>query len=139
MAAVKSGNHIYVEGIGNTLEVIATDINDPAYCTWDAGNNTLTVFGTAAATRYLRIRNNGDLTINGGETLAFSNATNDDTRFYVDAGGHLIMNDDSTVDFSITNSRPYFTYFYGRVTCNADIPNDRRPFFNNFYRMPSYA
>jgi len=138
VASVKSGNHIYVEGSGNTLASVASDINDAAFCTWDAGTSTLTIFGTAAAVRYLRIRNGGTLTINGGETLQFSNATNDDTRFYVDAGSHLIMNDDAEINGSLTTTRPFYWYFYGRVTCNADIPNNLRPTFKNFYRMYLY-
>jgi len=138
MSAVKSGNHIYVEGTGNTLASVASDINDAAYCTWDAGSNTLTVFGSSSAVRYFRTRNGSELTINGGETLQFSNATNDDTRMYIDAGSHLIMNDDAEINGSLGSTRPSYWYIYGRVTCNADIPGGLRPTFKEYYRIYFY-
>ena len=142
LPAVKSGKHIYIEGSGNTLASVAADINDAAFCVYTTATTkpTLTVYGTAANIRYFRIRNGGTLTGNGGELLEFNNATNDDTRFYIDAGGHFILNDDFEVNGRAdgTTTRPYFWYWYGRVTCNADIPNNKRPLIRGMYRTYIY-
>lgn len=136
MSSVKSGKHIYVEGTGNTLSSVASDINDPAYCTYDAPTQTLTIFGTAADIRYFRIRNNGVLDMNSGDTLLFDNDTADDTRFYLDAGGEFNMNDDCTLDGSANGNRPYYWYIYGKW--NVQGTATLRPLIKNYYRIYMY-
>ncbi len=136
MPATKNGNHIYITGLGNTLASVASDINDSAFCDFVGGE--FRWYGTSANVRYFRIRNGGELTVGNGEKLMANNATNDDTRFYVDPGGHLILEPGSTLDLAETGvgARPYFTYFYGRVTAIGTAANPI--LIQNFRRLHMY-
>lgn len=134
MAAVKSGKHIYVQGTGNTLESVATDINDPLFCTWDAPTKTFTFIGTSADVRYFYIRNGGVLDVNDGETFQFSNATADDTRFYIDAGGTFNMSGNSILEGRATGTqRTYYWYWNGAVNIIGNGAN--QPIIRGFRRI----
>ena len=138
MSAAKSGKHIYVQGNVNGCEQIALDINDPLFCSWDDPTKTLTIFGNSSNVRYLRFRNGCVFNFNDGETIQFSNATNDDTRLYFDAGSHVIFTGATTIDGTINTVRPSYWYIYGRITCVPDLANNKRAIFKNFYRIYMY-
>ncbi len=141
MTAVKSGNHIYVSGSGNTLASITSDIADTTFIEKTGTSpDVYTVKGGVA--RYLRIRNGGTLTIGDSadysknETLAFSNNVANEIRFYVDAGGELLQYGDTTIDFFTGTQRIYYVYLYGKVTV---LGNDTyKPVWQNYQRIYLY-
>ena len=138
LSAVKSGKHIYVQGVITSFEQISLDINDPLYCSWDAPTKALTIFGTSSNIRYLRFRNGCVFNSIDGETLQFSNATPDDTRMYIDAGADVTLNGDTTINGTINTVRPSYWYIYGRLTCVPDLASNKRATFKNFYRIYMY-
>ena len=139
MPAAKSGNHIYVTGSPNTLASITTDINDTAFIEKTGTSPDIyTVKGDVI--RYLRIRDGGVLTIGNpedysvNETLGFENLALDRTRFYVDAGGELMMVGDTVIDFGITGGfRPYYSYIYGK--CSVLGNDTYKPVLQNYRRL----
>ena len=135
MSAAKSGNHIYVSGTGNTLASVAADINDPAFCSWNATTNVFTFNGNTS-TRYFRVRAGGTLTISGGEKFEMDATANNKTRLYVDHGGTFIMNDDCILDGQSGNGYTYYWYWYGRVIIMGDGTNN--PIIMNYRRVYRY-
>ena len=141
MVAVKSGNHIYVTGTGNTLASITADINDTTFIEKTSSSpDVYTVKGNVA--RYLRIRNGGTLTIGDSadysknETLAFNSIVANYCRFYVDAGGRLEQYGDTTIDWMTGAQRSYYWYVYGALYVRGD--DTYTPVWQNYQRIYFY-
>ena len=137
MTASKVGNYIYVNGTGNTLASIASDINDTSFCSYDSATRTLTIEG--GTTRYFRIRNGGVLTIGDStdysvsETLNFNGTSNYQIRFYVDAGGALYQYGNTTIDMMVGAGIPYYTYIYGKIYIDGNTTY--KPVWKNYMRF----
>lgn len=142
MPAAKSGNHIYVTSSPNTLASITTDINDTTFIEKTGSSPDIyTVKGNVL--RYLDVRNGGVLTIGDtgdysmNETLGFENLANDRTRFYINAGGELMMVGDTVIDFGLAGGfRPMYTYVAGKTSV---LGNDTyKPVWQNYRRIYLY-
>lgn len=121
MGAAKSGNDIVITGSGNTLSSIVTDIDDTAFI--EVTQETpLIVTMHCSVLRRLYINNTGELTIGDAgdysveETLEIECDVDTYGRIIVNAGGHLKMYGNTTLDFGAGVGRPYYNYFYGAVT-----------------------
>ena len=135
MPAVKSGNHIYITGTGNTPASVAADINDTDFCDYDAVTQTLNV-NNLLINRYFRVRSTGVFTLNDGDRLLFTTNTNNRGRFYVDANGTFIMNDGSILDGLGGTGYPYYWYWYGRIVIMGNGTDN--PLLQNFRRIYRY-
>ena len=142
MTASKSGNHIVVTGTGNTLASITSDINDTSFIEkTGTAPDVYTVKGNVD--RYLYINNTGVLTIGDpedfskNETLQFDQSVASKNRLYINAGGHLKMYGDTTIDFSShATNRAYYTYLYGAVTVQGN--DTYKPVWQNYRRLYLY-
>jgi len=143
MGAVKSGNNIYVEGTGNTLSGIVADINDTDFLveTSAAPSGVYTV-NCSTTNRSLYVRPNAELIIGSGEDYSFNETLEYDIgaasrgRFYVQAGAHLKMYGDTTIDFSKDGTAPYYAYFWGGLTVRGN--ETYKPTWKNFSRVYFY-
>jgi len=136
MPATKSGNDIYITGSGNTLESVASDIDDTNFCEWDSVD-TLTIYGNVL--RYIRIRNGGELIIGDPldysvqENMNFESSVANNLRFIVDAGGSLKQYGNTKIDFMTGSQRSYYTYFYGAVYVRGNT--SFKPIWQNYQRI----
>lgn len=119
MPAIKSGNNIHIEGLGNTLQSIADDINDISFCEITAIHPlTLTIKNNIP--RVLDIRNEGELIIGNTEdyseeeTLEFEGIINSRARFNIQQRCSLKVYGKCTINFAKT-ARPYYSYIYGKI------------------------
>ena len=121
MSAVKYGNHIYITGIGNTLQTVCDDIADTAWIerTGSVGDYTFTVKGIGSTVKAFRVRRGGELTMGNpddysfSEHLVFAPTSNDRSRFYIDSGGALFVYGNVEI---VGSNNSYYTYFrwYGK-------------------------
>ncbi len=144
MAARKYGNHIYIEGTGNTLESVCNDIAD---VTWiersgTAGNYVYTVKGSGSTTREFRIRRDGELIIGNPsdfsftESLVFAPNYSDRLRPYIDHGGALLVYGNVEIDGSNTSSYYVYARWYGKNYWRGDATY--RPTLKHFRRVYWY-
>ncbi len=129
MSTTVSGHYLYVDGTGNTLESIATDIADTAIAEWDSGNKILTIKSSSSSVYYylyvrgtLTIGNPSDYTYE--EELHFENGYNDKARLYSISGGHIKMYGKIVIDFFSGGYRSSYTYIYGSLTILGDGTNN---------------
>jgi hypothetical protein len=133
MTAVKNGANIFVEGTGNTLASVYTDIADPLYF-----DNPSTNLYQLVGNRRLYVRPGGELTIgNSGdfsfaETLEFDPTSNGGAGFTVNHGGAFYIYGASTLDMSTT---AFYTtsYVYGKIRVEGDATY--RPLFDHSGRI----
>jgi len=129
MPAVKVGSNIYVEGTGNTLATILTDINDVTYFR-SIGANDYEMVGN----RHLRVRPDGELTIGNPadysffERLNLSATSNGNARFYVDHGGEFYQYGNTEIEW-VLGIRRGDGFMMGKVYIRGD--ETYQPLWNN--------
>lgn len=114
MGASKVGNNIYVEGSGNTLATIASDIADSAWFE-DKGSGVYELKGN----HELHLRPDGELTIGDPldysvyERLDFAASGDNQLSFWAFGWSALRMYGDAHIDFAAGTGHYYvYVYFY---------------------------
>ena len=133
MSASKDGNNILIEGTGNTLASVTSDIADTAFIENVSGS----VYQiNATTTRWLIIATGGELTIGNpekfstSETLKYVTTANNNCRFEVRNGGQFNMYGDVVLDLCETGAYyAYQSYIYGGFHIEGD--HRYRPIIQN--------
>lgn len=139
MPATKSGNNILINGTGNTLQSVLTDINDVNFF-YSPSTNVYTLNGSSVI-RTITISNLADLTIGSSsnmaayERLEFQNGANNRCVMTVNAGGHLKLWGNSELRFARITDGFYggITNIAGSLTVSGDGINN--PLLNNYQRF----
>ena len=147
MPAEKSGNHIYITGVGNNLDSIVSNINDPDFIYQDRTNHA--VVNCSSVNRYLSIREGGELNVGGipqsfdgagygGYALEFKTSTSTDGygRLEVTRGGTLNVYGDSVIDLGSGSRRSDFSYIHGKMYVTGS--DSYKPVIQNAYQIRFY-
>jgi len=134
MGAWKSGSTIMVDGTGNTLSSITSDIND---ITWieESPAGTFTI-----KQKWLQIQLDGELTIGDAgdysvqETLQFDATAHNQCRFYI--YGTVFFYGDVEIWGDDDNSHYQTWYWYGKAYIRGNAT--QYPVFHSVYQINKY-